>query len=97
VKDKILAHLDISKPLEKSQKGKLVQNLELCLSAKLQVGNLREAAVKQKKKNSDSVPSLIDLLRLKEKEVNPLTYNCDFSRLTQLFQRPLQIKYYTKK
>lgn len=29
--------------------------------------------------------------------MNPLTFNCEFSRLTRLFQRPLQMKYYTKK
>ena len=34
---------------------------------------------------------------MKENDVNPLTFNCEFSRLTRLFQRPLQMKYYTKK
>lgn len=34
---------------------------------------------------------------MKESQVNPLNYNCEFSRLTTLFQRPLQIKYYAKK
>lgn len=37
------------------------------------------------------------LLRMKEQAVNPLNYSCEFSRLTQLFQRPLQIKYYVQK
>lgn len=43
------------------------------------------------------VPSLSELMRMKENQVNPLNYNCEFSRLTTLFQRPLQIKYYAKK
>ena len=50
-----------------------------------------------KPKEETVVPTLKELLKMKEKCVNPLSYNFDFSRLTQLFQRPLQIKYYEKK
>ena len=37
--------------------------------------------------------SLADVFKLKEEEVNALNYNCDFNRLTQLFSRPLILKY----
>ena len=41
--------------------------------------------------------TLIELLRYRENNVNALNYNCDFKRLTQLFNRALQIKYYKAK
>ena len=40
--------------------------------------------------------TLPEVLKMKEEEVNALSYNCDFNRLTQLFGRALQLKYYKK-
>ena len=34
---------------------------------------------------------------MKEYEVEPLNYCCEFNRLTQLFQRNFQMKYVAKK
>lgn len=82
IKDKIYAHLDLTKPLEESQKGKLLKNLELAMAASRSLGAVRSAAAMQKKREAEEVPSLRELLTMKEKEVNPLTYNCDFARLT---------------
>ena len=90
--------MDLTKPLTGAQGGKLLKNLEMCQTAKDKIGNMRAVANKRKAAgNTDSIPTLKELLRMKETAVNPLNYNCDFSRLTQLFQRPLQIKYYAKK
>ena len=44
----------------------------------------------------DSVPDMEEVLKMKESAVMPLNYSCEFSRLTQLFGRALQIKYYAK-
>jgi len=41
--------------------------------------------------------SIRDVLSAKESHVRALNYSCDFKRLTQLFGRALQIKYYTTK
>ena len=90
-----MTHLDLTKPLEKAHKGKLMLNLEMAKAAQNRIGNVRQAAAK--KNQAEVVPTIEELLTMKEKEVNPLTYHCDFGRLTQLFQRPLQIKYYAKK
>ncbi len=96
-KDKILAHLDLTKTLEIGKKGKLLQNLENCRSAQQRIGSARALAARNAKKSVETVPSIKELFKVNEKEVNPLTYRCDFSRLTQLFQRSLVIKYYAKK
>lgn len=85
-KDKIMKHLDLTKRMEPPQGGKLYKNVQTCRAAKKKVT-----------KDQETVPSLRELLKMKENSVNPLNYSCDFSRLTQLFQRPLQIKYYAKK
>jgi len=98
-KDKILGHLDLTRWLEPVEGGKLFKNLDTCQKTRDKIGNIRVAANRHKaaKDNTESVPSLRELLKMKENNVNPLNYSCDFSRLTQLFQRPLQIKYYAKK
>ena len=61
------------------------------------MGETRAAAARLKKREAETVPSLHELVDMRQKEINPLSYNCDFNRLTQLFQRPLQIKYHAKK
>ena len=63
------------------------------------MANVRAAANRHKaaKEIIETVPSLRELLKMKENSVNPLNYSCEFIRLTQLFQRPLLIKYYAKK
>ena len=46
----------------------------------------------------DVVPANIGVVMgMRENMVNALNYNCDFKRLTQLFGRALQIKYYQSK
>ena len=40
--------------------------------------------------------TLPEVLKMKETDINALSYDCDFNRLTQLFGRALQLKYYKK-
>ena len=45
----------------------------------------------------EQAPTLFEALDKRSISVNALNYNCDFKRLTQLFGRALQIKYYHAK
>jgi len=48
------------------------------------MANVRAAANRQKaaKEIFETVPSLRELLKMKENSVNPLNYSCEFIRLT---------------
>ena len=83
----MLVHLDLTKSVQ----AKLAKSLETSRDAK---DKLHERRNKGKRgSNEPEIPTLMQLLRMKENAVNPLNFQCEFARLTQLFQRPLQIKY----
>jgi uncharacterized protein YgiB involved in biofilm formation len=77
----IFAHLNLTKKLELGQGGKLLKNLDTCRKANEKLANAR-AAINRAKETNETVPSLRELLKMKESCVNPLNYSCEFSRLT---------------
>ena len=83
----MLVHLDLTRPVN----TKLAKSLEASRDAKDRLLDRRNKG--KRGSNESEIPSLEQLLKLKENAVNPLSFQCEFARLTQLFQRPLQIKY----
>jgi len=54
-------------------------------------------ATNQKKIAQLRQPGLDETIKMKDNHVKPLSYNISLQRLTQLFGRPLQMKYYNTK
>ena len=59
--------------------------------------NAKAFAKKEGKTKSSAVVKLEDYYHKQYVNVNPFNYDCDFNRLTWLFNRGLQIKLYKSK
>jgi ubiquitin len=94
LKESIIAQLDLNNP-EAMRLSKLGKNLEDSRKHQERIANKFNA------QNLAHLKSLkeftcFEALRCKELQVRPLNYQFDFKRLTQIFGRQLQIKYYNK-
>lgn len=73
----------------KEQNGKMFKQLEVARKT-LGPNNLKNL----KKVVPQKQPTLSEVLSMKDANAKPLSYNVDLKRITQLFGRPLQMKYY---
>lgn len=86
----MISHLSFDKPLTASKLGKNLQNCR-DLSDKMNKGNQRA-----KKTTKVNHVTLNDVLNDTDKNALTKSHGVEFSRLTQLFTRPLTIKYMLK-
>ena len=88
VSDFILSTLDLNmEPVN----NKLYNNLQL-----MHKTSTKKNITKKVRSNQQNLPTVGTLLRQKEVTANAYNYNCEFKRLTQLFGRTLEMKYFKK-